>query len=499
MSSLAPGTPLFTSFNDSAALDRLRSLLTSAIDTVAATRENPGPVTPGGPDSAAAHAAKLLPELLDGRAAADPDEAMRRLFTAFATWSIDVTDPATVARMQCPPTLYATTAELVAAALNQSLHAWEAGPFALELERHVVALINGLIGYGPGAGGTITAGGSLSNIMAMLLARDEIVDRRFGTGAAKAGLSGLGVRPVVLCSSATHFSIGRGAAIAGIGEDAILRVPTDRRGQILVEETARFIADLPDTDLPVILVACAGSTDIGWSDPIPQLCELARRHGIWLHADAAYGGGALFSQQRRHLLDGIAEADSVTMDLHKFGWAPAAAGMFLVRDEQTLRHLSAQATSLNAQDDVDGGFVGLYGTSVQATRRSDALKIAANLAVLGVDGIGDLVDRCCELARHAAARVESEPLLDLAEPPVLSTVLFRYLPPDGRDADAFNAELRRRLATLGRALMARTWSTEEDGSRVVRLKLMLLNPATTTAQLDELIDTILATAAEMTG
>src|SRR5262249_55527012 len=149
-------------------------------------------------------------------------------------------------------------------------------------------------------------------------------------------------------------------------------------------------------------------------DDLPGIARVARRHGIWSHADAAYGGGVLFSERLRPMLNGISEYDSVTMDLHKFGWTPASTGVFLVRHEASLGHLSAAATTLNTADDVDAGFVGLYGDSVQATRRVDALKVVATMTVLGRAGLGHMVEECHDLALHAASRINAEPRLELA-------------------------------------------------------------------------------------
>ncbi|MEU1407866.1 pyridoxal-dependent decarboxylase [Streptomyces sp. NPDC005728] len=473
----------------------LRALVDGAIGVlreVALGRK--GPVAAGGPEAAraAAHAAlagPLMPEQ-----PSDAAGTFLRLVRAYAEWSVDLTHPAAVARMQCPPTAVAAAAELVTATLNQSLHAWESGPFALELERYVVSELAQLAGYGAGSGGTLTAGGSVSNLMALLLARDDAVQRRAGRMSFSAGMASLGVRPVVVCTDVTHFSIGRAAGIVGLGEDAIVRVPSDPLGRLSPEVLDRVLATLPGDVLPVAVVACAGATDQGWVDELPAIAEVTRRYGVWLHADAAYGGGALFSPRLRPMLAGLSEADSITLDLHKFGWTPAASGVFLVRRAETLRHLGGQRTTLNADEDAAAGYIGLYGDSVQATRRVDAFKIAATLAVLGRAGLAAMVDGCHDLARYAAGRITGERRLELAAMPVLSTVLFRYLPGTG-DADAFNGRLRQRLMGEGRALLARTRVRRADGTAPVFLKLMLLNPATTPAQLDAVIDDVLAVAA----
>jgi len=495
----APAIRAFRPAGDLDGLDELRVLVNQAIDvlrSVSAARK--GPVAPGGPAGSRAAAARAFAEpLLPAEQSAQPSEVLLDLVRAFAEGSVDLTHPGAVARMQCPPLPVAAVAEFVTAVLNQSLHAWEAGPFALELDRWVTEELCRLAGYGPGSGGTLTAGGSVSNLMAVLAARDAAFAGRSGLPTFRTGVAATGLRPVVLCSASAHFSVGKAVGLVGVGEEQIRHVPTDEAGRMLPEGADRLLAELPADEVPIMLIACAGSTDVGWVDPLPELREVTRRHGVWLHADAAYGGGALFSESLRGMLDGIAEADSITMDLHKFGWAPASAAVFLVRDAAHLDPLAGQTTTLNADDDKEAGFIGRYGTSIQATRRVDALKIAAVLRSEGAAGIGGAVDACHALAVHAAAKTRAEPRLELAAEPPLSTVLLRFLPAADIDADDFNGKLRRRLMTDGTLVTARTRVPRPDGTAPVFLKLMLLNPATGPEQVDAILEVIIGTALEL--
>ncbi|GAA1542743.1 aminotransferase class V-fold PLP-dependent enzyme [Dactylosporangium maewongense] len=476
-----------------------------ALDTLReVTSARPGPVTAGGPAAVREAAGRLLAGPLLPEEPGDPVETFRRFVRDFATWSVDISHPAAVARMQCPPTPVAAAAELVLGVLNQSLHAWEAGPWALELERYVIRNLCDVVGYGPAAGGTITAGGSISNLMAILTARDSVMRRESGVVPFFDGLGGTGRRPVVLATDATHFSIGKAVGITGIGEQAIVRVPSDALGRLDPSQLQRTLENLPDDAVPVAAIACVGSTDQGWVDDLPALADVCGRWGVWLHADAAYGGGALFSPRLRGRLAGLERADSVTLDLHKFGWTPATSGIFLVSDAAHLAPLSGQTTTtLNADDDKAAGYIGLYGQSVQATRRAEAFKIAVTMGALGRTGMAEMVDGCHDLARYAAGQVAAHPRLELAAEPSLSTVLFRYLPAgaDGDDArlDAFNGALRRELMDRGVVLLARTRVRRADGSQPVFLKIMVLNPATTPQEIDEILAGIVAVADERSG
>lgn len=499
--STSDSEPLFRTAGTAAGLESVRSLMNAALDILQeVSAQRTGPVAPGGPEGARAAAREvltgpLLPE--DGSA---PETALADLVRPYAQWSADLTHPAALARMQPPPIDAAAVAELVAAVLNQSLHAWESGPFALELDRWVVARLAELAGYDPEeAGGTLTPGGSVSNLMAMTMARDTVLAEKTGVYPFQGGMRACAGQPVVLCPVGVHFSIERAVRLLGIGEDNIVTVPVDKAGRMIPEEADRILRELPEDRIAVAMVAVAGSTDLGIVDPLPELAAVARRHGVWLHADAAYGAGALFSPRLRGLLDGLAEADSITVDLHKFGWSPASSAVLLVRRSENLLSFGLQPTTcLSADDDTCAGFIGLQGSSLQTTRRSDALKIAITMRTLGARTMAAMVDTCHDLARHAAERIDREARLELFAEPPLTSVLFRYVPPQGGDAeaDAFNGLLRRRLMEEGRSLIARTHITGEDGVSRVYLKLMLLNPETTPEQLDHVLDDLLAAAEE---
>ncbi|WP_103501522.1 pyridoxal-dependent decarboxylase [Streptomyces sp. SM14] len=499
MTTHAPG-PEYQPAGTREGLEHVRSLVNAALDILQeSSASRGGPVAPGGPDGARAAARQALTGPLLPAQGEKAGEVLEALVRPYAEGAVDITHPAALARMQPPPVAPAVAAELVAAVLNQSLHAWESGPFALELERWTIEQLAGLVGYEPAeAGGTLTPGGSLSNLMALTMARDTVLARRTGRSPGQEGLLAIGVQPVVLCPEGVHFSVERAARMLGLGEDNIVTVPVDDTGRMIPREAERLLRDCPPDRIPVALVAVAGSTDLGIVDPLPELADLTRRYGIWLHADAAYGAGALFSPRLRPLLTGVSEADSVTLDLHKFGWSPASSAVLLVRDAGALASFGLRATTcLSADDDTLAGYIGLQNTSLQTTRRADALKIAVTLRTLGRETMAAMVDTCHALARHAAARIEADPRMELRARPPLTAVLFRYLPGNGLDPDAFNGALRRRVMEDGRALIARTHLAQPDGGSAVFLKLMILNPASTPAELDSVLDELTATAAAM--
>jgi L-2,4-diaminobutyrate decarboxylase len=470
-----------------------------------------GPVPAGGPVAVAS--------LLDG---SDPlpesgDASALALVTyALARGSADPADPLCAGHLHCPPLAVAVAAELAVAALNQSLDSWDQAPAASQIESEVIGALARLAGYGRGSAGVMTSGGTESNLMGLLLGRDFAVRRSTGADASAVGVVPGSVR--VLCSAAAHFSVQRSAGLLGLGENAVVPVPVDACHRMEVRALAELLggpalhdpglagaglagAGLADSAqagsalaasalvgrAAAVVVATAGTTDAGAIDPLPEIAALARAHGAWLHVDASYGGGALFSDRLRPVLSGLACADSIALDLHKLGWQPVPAGVFLARSAEAFGPLERRVAYLNPADDEDAGYPSLLGRSLRTTRRADAVKLAVTFRALGRRGLGELVDACHDLARYAAGAIEAHTQLELSSNPVLTTVVFRY-----RGDDEVNARLRRALLKGGKAVVGRT----EIAGRV-HLKLTLLNPYATPADIDALLALVAAAGEEV--
>jgi L-2,4-diaminobutyrate decarboxylase len=333
--------------------------------------------------------------------------------------------------------------------------------------------------------------------MGLMLARDRVLGRETGRQIELSGVPGEAPRPRIFTSEAAHFSVQRSAALLGLGEDAVTLVPVDHQLRMKPDAPAAALRECAVRgDVPVAVVATAGTTDTGAVDPLRTCAKLAAEYGAWLHVDAAYGGGALLSDELAPQVAGIALADSVSLDWHKLGWQPVAAGVFLVRQAETYASLARRAVYLNPQDDEEAGYPSLLGLSLRTTRRTDAFKIAVTLRTLGRAGLGRLVDSCHALARSGAEEVRAHPRLELHADPVLTTFLFRYVPENPEftgpsHMDRINAGLRRRLLREGRAVVGRTELPGEGPGRV-RLKLTLLNPHATPADIERLVHAVAA-------
>ncbi|MFF2145757.1 pyridoxal phosphate-dependent decarboxylase family protein [Kitasatospora sp. NPDC058190] len=471
------------------ALGPLLATVLDALDTGTALRS--GPLPAGSP-------AEIAALVADGLAGAGGRGALARLTELLAYGAADPADPACAAHLHCPPLAVATAADLAVSALNPSQDSWDQAPAATALETALLAELAALVGYDPArSAGVLTSGGTESNLMGLMLARDQKLDGIVELDGVPAG-----VRPCILASEAAHFSVQRSAALLGLGERAVVSVPVDRQLRMRPQGLERALAEVSRAGrTPIAVVATAGTTDTGAIDPLAAAADLAGRYGAWLHVDAAYGGGALLSDRLAPLLDGIARADSLSLDWHKLGWQPAAAGIFLVRRAETYVSLARRAEYLNPMDDEQAGYPSLLGRSLRTTRRADAFKLAVTLRALGREGLGRLVDACHELALAAASAVRAEPSLELHAEPVLTVLLFRYRPPGMTDeaaVDELNGQLRRMLLRTGRAVIGRTELPGEGPGRL-RLKLTLLNPHTTAGEVGALLREVVGAGRKVAG
>lgn len=455
--------------------DVLGELLSYALDALkAGAGERVGPCPEGPFDGQAAHLNALLGGP-DGFPASGvgATQALGELVRFLARGHTDPAQPGCAAHLHCPPLAVAVAADLAVSALNPSLDSWDQGPSAAAAEACLAQELCGLAGYDRVNGGAVmTSGATASMIGAMFLARERA--RRRG---AQEPLR-------VLCSDHAHFSVLTAADLVDIGRSRVVRVPSDRSGRLEMGSAAAALREHPDADW--FVVATAGTTDLGAIDPLCELAQLARSRGSWLHVDAAYGGGLLFSSRRRSTLTGISHADSIALDTHKLGWQPVASGVLLVAQSSALAPFARQIAYLNPPDDESAGLTARLATPMTTTRRADAFKLLVTIRALGIDGLGDLVDRCCDLAAHAAAAVNHSDQLELHSTPSISTVLIRPRCEDRHRRDVWCAELRRRLLGDGAAVLGRT---ELPGTGPGRrwLKLTLLNPHTSARQVEELI------------
>ncbi|MFE5916072.1 pyridoxal phosphate-dependent decarboxylase family protein [Streptomyces sp. NPDC056468] len=423
----------------------LRPLLDIVLDALGeGARARRGPLPSGGPDAVAGRMRTAVGDVLPDEG--DPN-ALHTLVRALAESAADPAHPLCTAHLHCPPLALATAADLAASTLNPSLDSWDQAPGASELEALVTeALAGEVFGAEAAATALITTGGTESNQLALLIDREA---------------HGAGVR--LVHGANAHHSLPRAAWLLGLPDPVVVPAPAGVLDPAALDEA---LTQLPG---PHLVAATAGTTDAGLIDPLPEIAALCAAHGARLHVDAAYGGGLLFSDRYRERLAGLDAADTVTLDLHKLGWQPVAAGLLAVRDQGGLAVLHHRADYLNADDDIEAGLPDLLGRSLRTSRRPDVLKIAVTLKALGRNGLGRLVEQVCARALEFAHLVHGHPGFEVYDQPTISTVLFR---PAHATDDAV-AAVRRTLLTDGRAVLGRA---RTDGR--LWLKATLLNPHT---------------------
>ncbi|WP_395360723.1 pyridoxal phosphate-dependent decarboxylase family protein [Streptomyces sp. YH02] len=447
-------------------------------DKLAATRRPFTGVTP-------AELAPVIDAVDLDRPLGDSSAALDELESVYLRDAVYFHHPRYLGHLNCPVVIPAVLGEAVLSAVNSSLDTWDQSAGGTLIERKIVDWTCGRIGLGPAADGVFTSGGTQSNLQALLLAREE---------AKTTDLS----RLRIFSSECSHFSVQKSATLLGLGQDAVVSIPVDRNKRMQsVVLAAELAACRAEGLVPMAIVATAGTTDFGSIDPLPEIAALADEYGAWMHVDAAYGCGLLASPTRRHLLDGIERADSVTVDFHKSFFQPVSSSAVLVRDGATLRHATYHADYLNPARTVAERIPNQVDKSLQTTRRFDALKLWMTLRVMGADGVGQLFDEVCDLAAEGFALLAADPRYDVVVEPQISTLVYRYIPENvtsPEDIDRANLYARKALFASGEAVVA---GTKVDGRQY--LKFTLLNPETTAADIAAVLDLIAGYAEQYLG
>jgi aromatic-L-amino-acid decarboxylase len=416
-----------------------------------------------------------------------------------------------------PPLLMSIMGELLAQVANQGVDVWHAGPFAAFAEEEVIGWLCDLVGYGEGSFGLLTSGGVMANFMGMTLARDLHLGRLRGLSAPPRGKDLEGAR--VYTSDQTHFSIARALDELGFPPDTLVVLPADDDFHLRGEPVAAAIArDRAKGLTPFAIAAVAGSTNTGSVDAIGELADVAEAEGLWLHVDAAYGGGARLSERDRDRVTDLDRADSVTVDPHKWFFQAYDIGGLLVRDGRMLPavfggrapeyyrggegsgagtpdYLRDGDTDDGHDDDGHGGAnqLNFYKLSFEGTRRWRALKLWMSWKHLGTLGFGKLIEANDDLAAYLARRcADADDFEALPEVPELSVVCFRHVPA-GLGGEALDAHQDRLQAAL--ELSGDGWLTTTRLRGATWLRAGVLNYLATEADIDHLLDTLRELAA----
>jgi L-2,4-diaminobutyrate decarboxylase len=371
---------------------------------------------------------------------------------------------------------------------NQAMAIYDMGPWATAAERALVEQLGQAVGWTTGKfSGLATHGASLANLTALLTARNVTLADSWRSGTASADKP-----PALVVHADAHYSVSRAAGILGLGTGNIIRVGLDERRRMDVAELDKTLARLRSERRPIVaVVACACSTPVGAFDLLEDMAEVCRRHGVWLHVDAAHGGAALLSPRHQHLMAGAERADSLVWDAHKMLFVPALCAFVFYRQAahkfETFRQDAPYLFDPAAPGlaDFDSGL-----TALECTKRAAALGLWGVWSLFGPKLFADLVDITFAMGRLFYEKLtEAADFVPLHEPQC-NIIVFRHVPPALRDASPdvlgqFQFELRRRIVESGEFYIV---STKFDG--VGALRVTIINPLTTPQHLDRLLDAV---------
>lgn len=446
-------------------------MLDDTIDSIADVRGRP--VWQAAPDHIRASFRADVP-----RAAAGLDQVYREFSETIAPYATGNVHPGFMGWVHGGGTAVGMLAEMLAAGLNANLGGRDHMP--IEVERQITAWMRELFGFPQQASGIFVTGTSMANLMAVLVARTSAL----GTLARQYGICNEGALLTAYTSKAAHGCISRAMDIAGFGTDALRKIDVDADHRIDVAALRTQIAiDREVGFRPFLVVASAGTVDIGAIDDLAELAAFCRAENIWFHVDGAFGALAILSTELAARLAGIELADSIALDFHKWGQVPYDAGFLLVRDGDKHRQAFAQPAAYLRRE-ARGLAAGSHWPcdfGPDLSRGFRALKTWFTLKTFGTERLGGMIARTCALAKYLEARVLAEPRLELLAPVNLNIVCFRY-----RAADAVNADI---VADIQEAGIAAPSSTTLDGRFAIRAAIV--NHRTDIADIDALVDAVL--------
>jgi len=356
------------------------------------------------------------------------------LFDDVVPRSFNTAGPGYLAYIPGGGLFHSALAELIAGSVNRYVGVFQAAPGLAQIEANVVRWFCDIAGYPRGAGGILTTGGSLANLIALITARRERLGENFLSGT-------------IYTSAQTHHSVQKAALLAGFPARSVRQVPCDARYRVRVDVLQDMVAqDRHDGSTPFLIAGNAGTTNTGAVDDLAALGALARRESLWFHVDGAYGGFFLLTERGRAVMAGIEQADSLTLDPHKALFLPYGTGSLLVKDAGALRRTHSHHAHYLPQMQSEDDLVDFCEISPELSRDFRGLRVWLPFKMHGAGVFRRALDEKLDLARWAAAELSRLPHVEMLAEPQLSLLAFRLAPP-GVAPGALN--------DLNRALLAR--------------------------------------------
>ncbi len=376
-------------------------------------------------------------------------------------------------------------AEYLVSAMAAQCMLWQTSPAATELETRVIDWLRQALGLPDRFSGVIQDSASSATLAAVLVMRERALEWR----GNREGLSGQ--PPVrIYCSDQVHTSIDRAIWVAGIGDHNLVRIPVagPLRAMDPDELDAAIERDKAAGHLPAGIIASVGGTSIGGTDDVAAVCAVARRHGLYVHVDAAWAGSAMICPEFRNYWNGVEEADSVVFNPHKWLGAQFDCSVHFLADPDSLvKTLAIQPEFLKTHG--RDGIVNYSEWTVPLGRRFRALKLWFLLRAYGLEGLRERIRNHVAWSQKLARRIADTPGFEIVTPPMLSLFSFRHRAPEGQSPDDHTLALVNAINNAGEIYLTQT---RVDGKLAIRFQVGQFD--VTEADVDAAYDAIVATA-----
>ncbi len=344
------------------------------------------------------------------------DEMLSELILAIKM-SMNPANPTYIGHMDSLPTIYSIIGSLFSAALNNNMFSLEMSPYFTRLEYALAKKFATLFGLPSSAIGTIVSGGTLSNIQAIITARNYFLKSNDGDISKSKG------KMVLFASQHAHISIKKAAMMSGLGIDSLIPVKTDGNGKMKVDDLQNKVNNAKKSgQSPFAVVATLGTTVTGNIDPILEIASICKRENIWLHADAIYGGAIILSNKEKYRLSGIENADSISFNPQKWMHISKTCSLLLFRDSEILnRYFSMRATYVKEQND----YINLSELNIQGTKHADVLKLWLSILSIGLSGYERLIDKSYDTTSKFIQKIKQIPNIEFATKTEMNIPTFR--------------------------------------------------------------------------
>ena len=398
--------------------------------------------------------------------------------------SIHIHNPNYMGHQVCPPLPISAIAELFNSLLNNGQAIYEMGPAANAMERIIIEWISAKFDYPKNAFGILTSGGSIGNLTALLAARQAQTNYDAWEKGNNQNQFG------IMVSEQAHYSISRAIKIMGWGEKGIIELPVDKNFRVDPNYLEKRYKEALENNIQVIaLVANVCNTATGTFDPIDKIADFCEKYNIWLHADAAHGGAAIFSKKYKHLLKGIDRADSIVLDFHKMMMNSALTTVVLFKDGNKSYETFSQKASYLLKGKQAYEWYNSANRSLECTKYWMSLKIYSIIKAYGEDIFKDYVETTFNIASTFAKIIKKENDFELALEPESNIVCFRFNPENknlsSAELSTLNADKRKKLTEDGHFYIVQADLSEETWLRV-----SLMNPFTAEFNIKEMLDAL---------